>query len=379
MGIRAERAVLPDDDRIVWVIVEDPYRLHEEGSSFLASLRDRDQSINTERTYAGRVALYLRWCEDQGVDWRPGNVRELARFLRWLVNEPLAPRGRRSTEPRFRKKKTANAVITAVIEFLKFCSKQGWVDKTTVDLLMEPKYLTWMPPGMEEGEEGQFRNLRSRVLKFTVGEEAIDWLTSEEVELLVEAADHARDKFLISLLSCTGIRIGEALGLRREDMHLLADSRLLGCQVTGPHIHIRRRAENANGALAKSRMPRSIPVTPELVALYTEYQYERDAVPEAAQCDLVFVNLFHAPLGRPMRYGSAKELFDRLAVKLKVVARPHMVRHGTCTAWIRAGVDHDVVSNLMGHVSLASLQPYTHATDDDKRQALKQVAEWRRM
>jgi integrase/recombinase XerD len=38
------------------------------------------------------------------------------------------------------------------------------------------------------------------------------------------------------------MRIGEALGLRREDMHLLPDSRVLGCRHEGPHVHVRRRA-----------------------------------------------------------------------------------------------------------------------------------------
>jgi hypothetical protein len=35
------------------------------------------------------------------------------------------------------------------------------------------------------------------------------------------------------------------------------------------------------------RFPRSIPVTPDLVAFYTAYLHERDAVPEAAGCDMM--------------------------------------------------------------------------------------------
>ena len=48
------------------------------------------------------------------------------------------------------------------------------------------------------------------------------------------------------------MRIGETLGLRREDLHLLHSSRSLGCAVPGPHLHVRRRM-NQNGALAQSR------------------------------------------------------------------------------------------------------------------------------
>ncbi|MGP4052800.1 tyrosine-type recombinase/integrase [Streptomyces sp. 2A115] len=374
MRIRAERAISPTDGEVSWVVIDSRCRLHDEGSTFLAGLRNMGRSINTQRAYAGRVALYLAWCEERGVDWRRAAVLDLARFLRWLVNEPLPPRGKLASEPRFRSKKTANAVMTAVVEFLRFATKQEWVDPVAVARLSEPKYLHWMPPGKEAGEDGQFREVRARLLKFGVGEDTYEWLQPQDIERLLAAATHARDRFLVALLAQTGVRIGEALGLRRQDMHLLADSQMLGCQIAGPHIHVRRRAENSNGALAKSRFPRSIPVEPELVTLYADYQFERETVTEAAECDMVFVNLFHAPLGKPMRYGTAKELFDRLATKTTLTARPHMLRHGACTAWIRAGVERDVVSEMMGHVSPTSLEPYLHPTEDDKREAMRLVA-----
>lgn len=72
-GYRAERALGPTDGSTAWVIVDDGYSLHEESCAFLAGLRARGRSSNTERVYAGRVAVYLSWCEASGVDWaRPG-------------------------------------------------------------------------------------------------------------------------------------------------------------------------------------------------------------------------------------------------------------------------------------------------------------------
>jgi len=50
---------------------------------------------------------------------------------------------------------------------------------------------------------------------------------------------------------------------------------LLGCPVEGPHLHVRRRTDNPNRVLAKSRHPRCLPVTPDIVAFYTDYQHER--------------------------------------------------------------------------------------------------------
>src|SRR6266540_1354098 len=69
-----------------------------------------------------------------------------------------------------------------------------------------------------------------------------------------------------------GLRIGEALGLRRADMHLLPDSRGLGCTVVGAHVHVAHRA-NPNGALAKSRFPRSVPASDAVLASYADYRW----------------------------------------------------------------------------------------------------------
>ncbi|GAA0903480.1 tyrosine-type recombinase/integrase [Virgisporangium aurantiacum] len=43
-------------------------------------------------------------------------------------------------------------------------------------------------------------------------------LTRVEMTALVESCDRLRDRFLPSLVKDTGLRIGEALGLRHEDV-----------------------------------------------------------------------------------------------------------------------------------------------------------------
>ncbi|MCY0921344.1 tyrosine-type recombinase/integrase [Streptomyces sp. H27-G5] len=353
--------------------ISSEYELHMEACAFLASLRMADRSVNTERVYAGRAALYLSYCAEHGLDWKKPGLPGLARFLHWLVDEPLPPRALKAAKVRFRDKKTANQIMTTVCQFLRFCGLQGWVDAQTVNQLSEQKYLAYLPEGFDPGEDGQFRTVRAKAIKFEVAVEGYEWLNPEQFERILGLTRRARDRFLVALLAGTGARIGEALGLRREDMHLLSNSSALGCQVAGPHVHVRRR-QNSNGALAKARMPRSIPVTAELVALYADYCFERDQVAEAADVDMVFVNLFRAPLGRGMTYHNAKDLFDRLARQAGFEARPHMLRHTAATTWIRNKVPRDVVKDLMGHVADASMAPYVHATDGDKREAVERVA-----
>jgi integrase/recombinase XerD len=173
------------------------------------------------------------------------------------------------------------------------------------------------------------------------------------------------------------MRIGEVLGLRRADMHLLPDSRALGCAVVGAHVHVRHRA-NPNGALAKSRFPRTVPVSDVVLASYADYQHERAELVGEAGTEIVLVNLYHQPLGAPMTYRAAKGFFDRLAGECGFPVRPHMLRHSAATNWVRAGVDLDVVRALLGHASLASTTVYLHARDEDKRRAVEAVAARRR-
>jgi integrase/recombinase XerD len=377
---RAERAVSPSDAVVSWVVVDGDFELHVEGSAFLAGLRGLDRSVNTERVYAGRVALFLSWCASEGIDWTRVHLGQMVRFKQWLVTEVVPPRRREKTGPRkCRSEATGDAILGTVCEFFRFCALHDLVDAELVRKLHEPRHLRFLPPGYEAGEDDQFRTVRSRALRFVVAETPFEFIEPDRVDELVAAAGNTRDRFLVALVAMTGARIGETLGLHRQDMHLLTDSRSLGCSVAGPHLHVRRRPDNANGALAKSRFPRSIPVPAEAVTLYADYAYERDMRLGAAdQNPLVFVNLYRPPLGKAMSYHNVKEMFDRLARSTGLPVRPHLLRHTAATTWLRQGTSRDTVQNLLGHVSLSSMQPYLHPDEDDRRAAVERGAAWAR-
>lgn len=366
---RAERATGASAADVRWVVVDRDWALQVEASAFLASLRALDRSPNTERAYASRVALFLSYCASRGVSWTEPSFLQLAGFLHWLVQEPIAT-GRSAGG--FRSKATANAIFTAVSEFLRFGTRQGWVSPSVPAMLTEPRLVRYVPPGFDGGENGQFRTVHARTIKFRVAESPPSTLRPEQVDRLLSLVTHARDRFLLMLMLATGIRIGEALGLARFDLHLLARSDMLGCAVAGPHLHIERRL-NPNGALAKSRYPRVIPVTTEVVDAYADYQFERTglAVPDD---DAVFVNLFREPIGAPMRYSTAKDMVDRLSRRCGFPVRPHMLRHTAATGWIEAGTPPDVVQALLGHVSFASTGVYFHASPQRMRQAVEMTA-----
>lgn len=108
-----------------------------------------------------------------------------------------------------------------------------------------------------------------------------------EVQAVLDACDRLRDRLLFAVLYDTGLRIGEALGLRHEDW-----------AAAERQVAVIARA-NDNGARSKSAEPRTVPVGAGLVRLYADYLHG-----EYGDCgsDYVFVNLWGRPQGRPLGY-----------------------------------------------------------------------------
>ena len=92
-----------------------------------------------------------------------------------------------------------------------------------------------------------------------------------------------------------GLRRSEVAGLRRSDVHLLLDSRPLGCDVARAHLHVVQR-DNVNGAWAKSRRERAVPLDFLVVQAFDGYEFERLTVARAAESDFALVNLLREPV-----------------------------------------------------------------------------------
>ncbi|MEV6408639.1 hypothetical protein AB0M58_37825 [Streptomyces bobili] len=146
----AERSISPSTGVERWVVADArTFDLHVEVCAFLAGLRSKGRSPNTERVYAGRLALYLNYCAQRRIEWwRPGFMA-LSGLQQWLVTTPLPARSRRcptTAAPRYRSQGTANAVMTAVTDFLRFGALLGWVPAQTAGLVSEWMLCRSRPP-----------------------------------------------------------------------------------------------------------------------------------------------------------------------------------------------------------------------------------------
>ncbi len=164
-------------------------------------------------------------------------------------------------------------------------------------------------------------------------------LTVAEVQAILEACGHLRDRFLFALLWESGMRFGEALGLRHED--IAAAER---------EITIVPRV-NDNRARSKSRQQRTVPVSAGLIRLHGDYLHGEYGDLDS---DYVFVNLFAEPRGKALSYPAVHDLVARLRRRTGLEFGPHWCRHSAATRMLRDGVPVEVVSKILGHASVAT-------------------------
>jgi integrase len=123
--------------------------------------------------------------------------------------------------------------------------------------------------------------------------------TDADIIAILGGCRSARDRLIVLLMARAGLRRGEVLGLRRADVHLLVDSQPLGCAVARAHLHVVRRDDNVNRAVAKSRRARVVPLDFVTVQAFDTYEFERRAVLGVGGSDFVFVNLRREQDRRP--------------------------------------------------------------------------------
>jgi site-specific recombinase XerD len=362
-----------------WTVVDEGLLPVAAADRFLRDERfGRDRAELTTKAHAGGVLLYLSWCARTGRDWRTA-AADMAAFIVWLRYVPVDHRldpvvavgpGARPV----RQARRINRVLSAVRLFLGSAAAYKDVPASIIGLLYEIGDVRDLPVDAhaEDGEVLFRMAARHHLAEDNV---AVDRAADAEVVALLQACLSARDRFIIVLLARVGLRRGELTGLRLQDVHFMADSRELGCPVSGSHLHVVRRA-NVNGAWAKSRHRRTMPVDFLVVHAGDQYAHERMRCSRAAASDFLMVNLFKQPLGAAMRPDALNELVEALSRRagLDRVLSPHMLRHAYASNVADAGGSLDEIQALLGQSSPYSAQPYLHPSADRLRAAVQRVA-----
>ncbi|MEV7971394.1 tyrosine-type recombinase/integrase [Sphaerisporangium sp. NPDC088356] len=367
-----------------WTVLDEDMVVVAEVDAFLRHVRfGRDGSELTTRAYAGGICLFLRWCRRTGRSWQDG-VEYLGLFIVWLrhapaevsglepvagVGEVLAGPGR----PPVRGARRINAVLTAVRAFVSYAITAGNAPQGLLPLLYELADERDLP--VQARGEGSRMGWRMRARhRLSEPEARVDRATDEEIVALLGGCRSARDRLIVLLMGRAGLRRGELCGLRRQDVHLLLDSRPLGCDVARAHLHVVRR-DNPNGAWAKSRRQRVVPLDFLLVQAFDAYEFERLTIERASDSDFTLVNLFREPIGAPMPPDAVNAIVSAAGRRAGLDRRvtPHQLRHAFGSNLADAGGTLDEIQELLGHASMASSQVYLHPDPGRLREAVERV------
>src|SRR5487761_2196026 len=222
-GLMLVQRVAPAGSRVEsWTVLGEDDRPVEAIERYLFYLSAIERSPNTVRAYAHDLKDFFVFLALRSLDWREVRLEDVGEFVAWLRLPPAGRAGKVVVLPSVEAQvgaATVNRKLSAVSSFLQHISKNAPQPRRAISLLAPRK----LP----------------RVL------------TAAETQAVLDGCTRLRDRLLFGLLHDTGMRIGEALGLRHEDF--AAAER----EVTVVPRH------NANGARTKSVSTRTIPVSAE--------------------------------------------------------------------------------------------------------------------
>lgn len=351
--MKVQKIRLPQSGKVTWLVLDDDNRFVEPIQSYLRYLEAMERSPNTVLSYASHLKLYWEFLRDTKQDWTTVTLENLADFIAWLRRPDPRAISIKPAESK-RSEGTINAAISAVCSFYDYHERNGnteGVDAYKTQLYPGRKYKSFLH------HISKSKATRTRLLKIKPPKRLPKTIEAEQIDQLINACHRVRDKFLVCLLHETGMRIGQALGLRHEDVRSWDNE-----------IQIAPRTDNANGARAKTRETYTIHVSKQLMSLYSEYITTE--YPEDVDSDYLFINIWEGRVGYPLTYSTVQALFRRLSRDTGVEVTPHQFRHTHATNLIREGMPMAYVQKRLGHASIqTTIDTYVHVSDGDIKQA----------
>ncbi|MFM9846209.1 MAG: tyrosine recombinase XerC [Hyphomicrobiaceae bacterium] len=282
--------------------------LREAVAGWLAHLRDgRGYSDATLVAYERDMRQFLGWL--RGHLSHTPCLGDLAHIEAKGFRAFMAARRRSGLESR-----SLARTMSALRQFFRWLEAEGTVKNRAVLRLALPKVPHGIPKPL---------TLEKAAAVVTDGMEAkLDWIA-------------ARDLAVLLLLYGSGLRVSEALGLKRQD-------------APTPERDVLR----IHGKGGKERLVPVLPVTQEAIERYMAlcpYPLKPDTP--------LFLGAKGGPLSPRIIQLLMEDLRDSLG--LPETATPHALRHSFATHLLRAGADLRQIQELLGHASLSTTQIYT--------------------
>ncbi|MEV4562239.1 site-specific integrase [Nonomuraea sp. NPDC049419] len=205
-------------------------------------------------------------------------------------------------------------------------------------------------------------------------------LTAEEGKRLLQAVMDHRMGVLVLLALVFGLRRGEALGLMWDAF----DPEARTLRVTHSVKRLKNRDPRATtktriviSELKTKRSRRVLCLTPELVEAIKRHKaaHNKERL-KAGDAWLEHGLMFPTAFGNPSDPDTFSHLFSRLAKRAGLGHwHPHELRHSGASLMLAQGTPLHVVSEVLGHASIAITKDiYGHLLEGDRRAATEAIS-----
>ncbi len=269
---------------------------------------ERGRAVATRRAYAHYLERFFAAVKIADIaDITEQRIRD---FRLQLAREDL-------------KKATQSQYVIALRSFLKYLAKRGHetVPPERIELLKAPA-------------------------------RQVEIISHEELERLLEAPDTKtlagmRDKAMLELFFCTGLRLSELCGLDR-------------------FIDLKKGELTVRGKGQKVRLVFLSPAACKAVAAYMDRRTDAETP--------LFVSILKGKIIGRITPRAVERMIARYGVRAGIVGKklsPHTLRHCFATDLLANGADIRSVQEMLGHASIATTQIYTHVTNKHLREVYK--------
>ena len=276
---------------------------------------ERGLSSNTIISYREDLNSYLDFMERSHIDALSKIARQnITNFMMFQKDKGLA----------------ANSIarhLAAIRMFHRFLSREKIIKNDPTSLIDSPKLWKKIP----------------------------ETLSLNEVESLIAQPNirdtqGIRDKAILETMYATGMRVSEAVNLRKDGVNL--DIGFLRC-------------------IGKGNKERVIPLGKKAIAALTRYiEVARPKLLKGKDSDFLFVSRLSKKISRQSFWKLIKK-YARQA-RIKKTIKPHILRHSFATHLLERGADLRSVQEMLGHSNIATTQIYTHVNKDRLKAIHKQ-------
>lgn len=268
---------------------------------------EKKASVNTKEAYRRDIEAFVAFLRERGILTAcDASNADVAAYMMELKNAGKS-------------KATTNRKLSSIRTYYRFLMKNGDVSANPTEDIKSPK----------------------------IERKALEYLTIEEVEKLLEAPDDSikglRDRAMLEVLYATGIRVSEIIELKMKDVNL----RMGFITCNGEHGRARIVPM---GVMARKAMDEYILSSRK--ALLKDKEDGPDSV--------VFVNYMGEPFSRQGFWKVLKQYGKMVDLEEKIT--PHILRTSFAVHMVQNGADLKSLQELMGHEDIMATQIYLTVT-----------------